>query len=86
MLNGALKIMRQNESGEELLLYFIETGDTCATTLNCCMGKGISEIRAVVEQNASMVIFPAEEMVRLSQKHRDWMQFVFESYYQRPMN
>lgn len=83
VLQGALKILRQKDSGDELLLYFIETGDTCAMTLNCCMGKGVSEIRAVVEKDATMVLVPVEEMIRLSQKYEGWMQFVFESYYQR---
>jgi CRP/FNR family transcriptional regulator len=34
MLSGALTILRQNDQGDELLLYFIESGDTCAVTLN----------------------------------------------------
>ena len=38
LLEGAIKILREDENGDELLLYFLERGDTCAMTLTCCMG------------------------------------------------
>ena len=37
LLTGAIKILREDENGDELLLYFLERGDTCAMTLTCCM-------------------------------------------------
>ena len=39
LLNGAIKIMRQDSEGEELLLYFLESGDTCTMTMTCCLGN-----------------------------------------------
>ena len=30
LVSGAIKILRQDNDGDELLLYFIEKGDTCA--------------------------------------------------------
>src|SRR3546814_6588856 len=47
LINGAIKIMREDFDAGELLLYFIEKGDTCAMTLACCMGEKKSEIKAV---------------------------------------
>src|SRR3546814_429013 len=35
LINGAIKIMREDFDAGELLLYFIEKGDTCAMTLAC---------------------------------------------------
>jgi len=35
LTNGAIKVVREDESGEEILLYFVEFGNTCAMTLNC---------------------------------------------------
>ena len=52
LVNGAIKILREDEKGDELILYFLERGDTCAMTLACCMGQTKSEIRAITETEA----------------------------------
>ena len=62
LFNGAIKIMTEDEAGDELLLYFIEVGDTCAMTFSCCMGAGTSEIRAIAETDSEMLMIPIEKM------------------------
>ena len=49
ILSGAIKVLQEDKDGNDLLLYFIERGDTCAMTLNCCLGGAKCEIRAVAE-------------------------------------
>ena len=55
LLSGAIKIMREDEKSDELLLYFIEKGDTCAMSFSCCMGGSKSDIRAVAETDAEII-------------------------------
>ena len=55
LLSGAIKILREDEDGDELLLYFLEKGDTCAVTLSCCMGQKKSDIRAVAERDTNLL-------------------------------
>src|SRR5690625_5086228 len=43
LIKGAIKIMREDFDEGELLLYFLEKGDTCAMTMSCCMGNNKSE-------------------------------------------
>ena len=62
LLTGAIKILREDDKGDELLLYFLETGDSCAMTFSCCMGKRISEIRAVAETDAELLMIPVGKM------------------------
>ena len=80
LLHGAIKILREDESGDELLLYFLERGDTCAMTLTCCMGKSKSKIRAIAENDGAMLMIPVEKMEEWLTKYRTWRNFVFESY------
>src|SRR3546814_8002459 len=47
LINGAIKIMREDFDAGELLLYFIEKSEKCAMKLACCMGEKKSEIKAV---------------------------------------
>ena len=80
LLNGALKVMREDQNNDELLLYFLEKGDTCAMTLNCCMGKSKSKIRAVAETDGELLMIPIEKMESWLTKYKSWRNFVFESY------
>lgn len=82
LLEGAIKILRLDNQGNELLLYFLEKGDTCAMTLTCCMGQSISEIRAVAETDTSMILLPVQKMEDWL-KFKTWRDFVFESYNSR---
>ncbi|OBX22497.1 MULTISPECIES: Crp/Fnr family transcriptional regulator [Bizionia] len=83
LLTGAIKILRQDNDGDELLLYFLEKGDTCAMTLTCCMGRTKSEIRAIAETDAKLIMIPIEKMEEWSSKYKSWRNFVFESYHSR---
>ncbi|HKJ48269.1 MAG TPA: Crp/Fnr family transcriptional regulator [Christiangramia sp.] len=83
LLKGAVKILREDKDGDELLLYFIERGDTCAMTLNCCMGRTKSEIRAVAERDTSLIMIPIAKMEEYTAKYKSWRNFVFESYHSR---
>jgi len=83
LLEGAIKILRDDGDGDELLLYFIERGDTCAMTLNCCMGQTQSEIRAVAETDTSFIMVPISKMEEWTAKYKSWRNFVFISYHTR---
>ncbi|MFC5193779.1 MULTISPECIES: Crp/Fnr family transcriptional regulator [Bizionia] len=83
LITGAIKILRQDNDGDELLLYFLEKGDTCAMTLTCCLGRTKSEIRAIAETDARLIMIPIEKMEEWSSKYKSWRNFVFESYHSR---
>ena len=80
LLTGAIKILREDENGDELLLYFLERGDTCAMTLTCCMGQSKSRIRAIAETDGAMLMIPVEKMEEWFTKYKTWRNFVFDSY------
>ena len=83
LFDGAIKIMTEDEAGDELLLYFIEVGDTCAMTFSCCMGAGSSEIRAVAETDCEMLMIPIEKMDNWMARYRSWRSFILDSYHER---
>ena len=80
LITGAIKILREDDKGDELLLYFLERGDTCAMTLTCCMGQSKSKIRAVAETDGTLIMIPIEKMEDWLTKYKTWRNFVFDSY------
>ena len=80
LMKGAIKILREDDKGDELLLYFLERGDTCAMTLTCCLGNSKSKIRAVAETDGALIMIPIEKMEDWLTKYKTWRNFVFDSY------
>ena len=83
LVSGAIKILREDTDGDELLLYFLEKGDTCALTLTCCVAQTKSKIRAIAETDSKLIMIPIKKMEEWSEKYKSWRHFVFESYNNR---
>ena len=83
ILNGAIKILRVDAMGDELLIYYLEKGETCTMTMTCCMGQKKSEIKAVAETEVEFISVPVEKMKDWTKKYESWMAFVFDSYNNR---
>lgn len=83
LLHGAIRIMRDDENDGELLLYYLEKGDTCAMTMTCCLGQKTSNIRATAETSGKMILIPVQKMDEWLAKYPTWRAFVLGSYQDR---
>ncbi len=83
LLSGAIKILREDEDGDELLLYFIEKGDSCAMSFSCGIEGKRSEIRAVSESDSEILMIPVMYMELWMANYRSWRNFVIDSYQAR---
>jgi CRP/FNR family transcriptional regulator len=82
LISGAIKVMREDNDGDELLLYFLKIGDTSAITLSYCLCQKKSKIKAVAETNTSLVMIPIQKMEEWTAKYKSWRNFVFNSYHE----
>ena len=80
VIDGAIKILRQDSKGDELALYYLERGDTCSMTVTCCLQKKKSVIRAIAETDVRYITVPSENNKIWIRKYESWMKYVFESY------
>jgi len=83
LISGAIKVSREDDDGNELLLYFLEHGETCAMTLTCCMDHAKSEIRAIAETDCKLIMVPVHKMEEWLIKYRSWRTYVLNSYHYR---
>lgn len=83
LISGVIKILRDDQDGDELLLYYLEKGNTCSMTMVCCMGDSKSEIRAIAETDAKLIMVPIQKMEEWTAKYKSWRNFVFSSYHLR---
>lgn len=83
LVSGAIKILREDDNGDDLILYFLERGDTCAMTLSCCLGQSKSEIRAIAETDSKLIMIPVSKMEEWLGKYKSWQRFILNSYHDR---
>ena len=83
ILSGSVKIMRPDDEGREMLLYYLGGLDTCAMSLTCCLQNKTSEVIAVAEENTKLIAVPVEKIDEWMCKYRSWKEYVFSTYQKR---
>ena len=83
LISGSIKIFTEDESGDELFLYYLEHGDTCAMTLKCCSGKKKSNIHAITDEETKIIFIPVHKMDEWMVKYVSWRNFVLDSHHVR---
>ena len=80
LLEGSIKVMREDEDGNELFLYFLQSGQTCSMSFTCCMMNKKSEIRTVAEEDTTVIGIPTRYMDEWMSRYPSWKNFVMLSY------
>lgn len=79
ILNGTIKVIRIDEEGREILLYFVNQMETCAMTFTCCMQHKSSEIKAMAETDTLLIGLPVNLMDEWLVKYPSWKSFVMQT-------
>jgi len=83
VLEGRIKIYRENPDGGEFLIYYIGAGEACAVSLICAAQSATSEIMAKAEEDTEVLMIPLQLMDELMNKYKSWYQFVIQTYRSR---
>ncbi|MFD2903024.1 Crp/Fnr family transcriptional regulator [Sphingobacterium anhuiense] len=83
LLDGVIKIIREDKKEGELLLYFLEKGDTCSMSIVCCIGAKKSEIRAIADTDTTVAMIPNQYLDGWMGHYKSWRNFILESYSNR---
>jgi CRP/FNR family transcriptional regulator len=83
IIEGSVKVLREDEDGNELFLYYLGNGETCSMTFSCCMVEKQSEIRTITEEDTWLIGIPVKYMSLWMNRFPSWKNFVMISYDQR---
>jgi len=83
LLKGQLRILREDDEGHELLLYYIRPGETCAMSLTCCSGNAVSNVRAVAEEDTELLLLPIQIIDEWTTKYPSFKSFILKTYQKR---
>lgn len=83
VLEGRVKIYRENQEGGEFLMYYLGPGQACAVSMICALQSHTSEIMAVAEEDSEVLMIPVQLMDDMMNKYKTWYQFVIQTYRNR---
>jgi len=83
VLEGQIKIYRENPDGGEFLMYYLGPGQACAVSMICAIQSQTSEIMAQAEEDTEVLMIPIQLMDDMMNKYKTWYQFVIQTYRSR---
>ena len=83
VLSGLIKVCRTDETGNELLLYYLRPGEVCTVSLICCMDRTRSRVKAIAEEETSAILIPVELLDSWMTQFQTWKEYVMRSMQMR---
>ncbi len=83
VLSGSLKVVRSDANGHEILLYYITAGESCIMSFLGGIHAETSKIKAIVEEDAEIILIPVEKATEWVKKFPEWSDFIFKLYHKR---
>lgn len=83
VLSGTLKVMRADAQGNEVFLYFLEGGETCAMSIACCIEGKKSAFHVLAEEDAVLWMVPMHLLDGWVERYPNFRKFVFVAYQAR---
>lgn len=78
LLSGSVRVFKIGETGREITLYRFGLGESCVLTANAILNQRKFPAIATVEEDAEVVLIPAEVFESWVKKYDLWRNFVFE--------
>lgn len=83
IIKGCLRVVRQSEDGDELLLYYLTRAEICSMSLTCCMVMQKSNIRMIAEEDSVIITIPVDKPEKWMSEYKSWKEFMMNSYRNR---
>ena len=81
--NGSIKVMRTDEDGREILLYYIKAGESCIMSFLGGLHQDTSKVNAIAEETTEIFFIPIDKVGLLIKEFPEWLDYIFRLYHQR---
>jgi CRP/FNR family transcriptional regulator len=83
VMRGMIKVIRTEEDGREILLYYIKAGESCIMSFLGGMHKEKSIVKAEVEEDAEILFLPVDKVSLFIKEYPEWLDYIFRLYHKR---
>src|SRR6185312_7598748 len=80
---GNVKVMRTDDDGREILLYYIKSGESCIMSFLGGMHHDTSKVKAIAEEETDVLFIPIEKVNLLIKDYPEWLDYIFRLYHKR---
>ena len=80
---GVLSIFRTEEDGREILLYYIQAGESCVMSFLGGLHNENFRIKASVEEDAEILFLPIDKFSLFMKEYPQWLEYIFQLYHKR---
>jgi CRP/FNR family transcriptional regulator len=80
---GSVRVLRSDEEGKEMLLYYIRPGESCIMSFLGGIHEDTGKIHAVAEEECEIAFIPIEKVNVLIKDHPEWLDYIFKLYHKR---
>lgn len=83
ILSGTVKVLRKDDNGKEILLYYLSDNESCSMAYGCCIASKKSEVKAVAEDDGKLLAIPFVKLTDWLCKYDTWRNYIFNSFNER---
>lgn len=83
VVKGTLKVIRTEEDGREILLYYIKSGESCIMSFLGGLHNETSKVKAEVEDDAEILFLPVDKVSLFIKEYPQWLDYIFRLYHKR---
>ncbi|MBD3615036.1 MAG: Crp/Fnr family transcriptional regulator [Gracilimonas sp.] len=83
VIKGSLKVMQSDDDYREMVLYYLQPGDTCVMSFLAALYNDTSKVKAIAEEETEVVFITIEKVRELMSKDPKWLNYVFQIYHKR---
>ena len=83
VVKGSMKVLRTEEDGREILLYYIKTGESCIMSFLGGLHNETSKVKAEVEEDAEILFLPIDKVSLFIKEYPQWLDYIFRLYHKR---
>lgn len=83
VMQGTLKVIRTEEDGREILLYYIKAGESCIMSFLGGLHNETSKVKAEVEEDAEILFLPVDKVTLFIKEYPQWLDYIFRLYHKR---
>lgn len=83
VLSGSIRVMRNDDEGREILLYYIKSGESCIMSFLGGIHQDTSKVSAVADDETEILFVPIDKVITLIREHDEWLDFIFRLYHKR---
>lgn len=83
VMKGSLRVMRTEEDGREILLYYINAGESCIMSFLGGIHHETSKVKAVAEEDTEVLLLPVDKVGVLLKDSPEWLDYIFKLYHKR---